>query len=630
MRSSSLLVAVGVFTLGLALPLAAESTAPAAAAAPAESTAPTAAPAKVGSCPPSKDEDLRQRQHHRPGTVGQDCVPTTDPDGAPVVPAADSAALRVARRYSAIPRPGVAEFDDPIAVPDRWRIVDALYEERWYDPYNRNLLKGDKPIHGDDWFFSVSAIADSVYESRRVPTPVGGPSTGDPGANDVFGDPGQDVLAQTVAVELVYLKGSTVFQPPDYEFRLTPAFNINYANVGELQALNVDPRTGTTRTDQHFGLQAAFFDYHLRNVSDNFDFDSFRIGIQPFNADFRGFLFQDSQLGARVFGTRHNNVFQYNLALFRRLEKDTNSGLNDVFVKPRRDDVLIANVYWQDLFKLGLQSQFTVAYNRNREDRDFYFDHNGFLARPAALGSERPRRYDVTYIGSSLDGHIDRVNLSATVYYALGREHDGVFSGAPSSIRAGFAAVEAGIDFDWIRSRVSLLYASGDADPYDHKATGFDAIFENPQFAGADTSYWIRQAVPLIGGGRVALSGRNGVLNSLRSSKEQGQSNFTNPGTLLLGVGADFDLAPQWRLSVNANQLAFENTAVLEAARNQANIHRNLGLDVSAAVIWRPLMTQNLVLRLSWATLIPGRGYDDLFPDQGQPHSLLANVILTY
>ncbi|PJA37826.1 MAG: hypothetical protein CO182_11235, partial [Lysobacterales bacterium CG_4_9_14_3_um_filter_62_6] len=402
MRSSSLLVAVGVFTLGLALPLAAESTAPAAAAAPAESTAPTALPAKVGSCPPSKDEDLRQRQHHRPGTVGQDCVPTTDPDGAPVVPAADSAALRVARRYSAIPRPGVAEFDDPIAVPDRWRIVDALYEERWYDPYNRNLLKGDKPIHGDDWFFSVSAIADSVYESRRVPTPVGGPSTGDPGANDVFGDPGQDVLAQTVAVELVYLKGSTVFQPPDYEFRLTPAFNINYANVGELQALNVDPRTGTTRTDQHFGLQAAFFDYHLRNVSDNFDFDSFRIGIQPFNADFRGFLFQDSQLGARVFGTRHNNVFQYNLALFRRLEKDTNSGLNDVFVKPRRDDVLIANVYWQDLFKLGLQSQFTVAYNRNREDRDFYFDHNGFLARPAALGSERPRRYDVTYIGSSL------------------------------------------------------------------------------------------------------------------------------------------------------------------------------------------------------------------------------------
>jgi hypothetical protein len=41
-------------------------------------------------------------------------------------------------------------------------------------------------------------------------------------------------------------------------------------------------------------------------------------------------------------------------------------------------------------------------------------------------------------------------------------------------------------------------------------------------------------------------------------------------------------------------------------------------------------MTQNIVMRLSYATLIPGQGYDDLFPDQGQPHSLLANIILTY
>ncbi len=55
-----------------------------------------------------------------------------------------------------------------------------------------------------------------------------------------------------------------------------------------------------------------------------------RVGIQPFQSDFRGFLFQDSQLGVRLFGNRDNNRWQYNLAWFRRLEKDTNSGLNDV------------------------------------------------------------------------------------------------------------------------------------------------------------------------------------------------------------------------------------------------------------------------------------------------------------
>ena len=64
-------------------------------------------------------------------------------------------------------------------------------------------------------------------------------------------------------------------------------------------------------------------------------------------------------------------------------------------------------------------------------------------------------------------------------------------------------------------SACRALYASGDSDPYDNIETGFDAIFENPIFAGADTSYWIRQSIPFAGGGRaIAINGRNGILNS--------------------------------------------------------------------------------------------------------------------
>jgi len=51
-----------------------------------------------------------------------------------------------------------------------------------------------------------------------------------------------------------------------------------------------------------FGVQEAFVDYHIRNVSERYDFDSVRVGIQPFQADFRGFLFNDQQLGFRLFG----------------------------------------------------------------------------------------------------------------------------------------------------------------------------------------------------------------------------------------------------------------------------------------------------------------------------------------
>ncbi len=225
----------------------------------------------------------------------------------------------------------------------------------------------------------------------------------------------------------------------------------------------------------------------MRNVSDNFDFDSFRIGIQPFSSDFRGFLFQDNQLGARLFGTRGNNKWQYNLAYFRRLEKDTNSGLNDVGDSPRKDDVFVANLYRQDFPVLGFTSQATVLYNRNRED-ELRYNANGFIERPASLGLENFREYDVTYVGYNGDGHFGRVNLTTSVYYAFGDETPSVFVNQKVDISALFAAAELSMDFDWIRPRISLLYGSGDDDPFDDEANGFDAVFENPQFAGADTS----------------------------------------------------------------------------------------------------------------------------------------------
>ena len=204
-----------------------------------------------------------------------------------------------------------------------------------------------------------------------------------------------------------------------------------------------------------------------------------------------------------------------------------------------------------------------------------------------------------------------------------------MFTGTQSDINGLFFAAEPSIDLDWLRLKMSLLYASGDGDPYDNKSQAFDAIFENPIFAGADTSYWIRQAVPLLGGGRVTLSGRNGLLNSMRSSKEQGQSNFTNPGLILYGVGADADILPQLRLALNANYLRFEDTAVLEVARATTGIDDAIGLDLSASMIWRPLMTQNIIVRLSYASLIADKGYADLYGDSN-PYSFLANMVFTW
>jgi hypothetical protein len=586
-----------------------------------------------------KDESGRIVKRRRPGNIEVPCPAPRPPDAAP---GSDDDPGRLSSAFkgnqavdrgprpaaSPIPRPSVEDYVQGIPVPDRWRIVDTLgYRDNIFDPYHRNILKADKPVHGD-WFFNVNMFSDSVYELRDIVSSVGSSSTEKAGENDIFGRTRQNFFSQTVGAEFVYYKGDTVFKPPEYEFRFTPVFNYNYLSAPELQQVSVDPRLGRTRSDNHLGIQAAFVDKHLRNVSERFDFDSLRVGIQPFSSDFRGFLFQDNQLGVRLFGNRDNNIFQYNLAYFRRLEKDTNSGLNDLGQAPRHDDVLAANVYWQDLLVKGFTSQVTVVYNRNREAESTYYNSNGFIERPASIGTEKGRDYDVVYLGYNGDGHFGRWNLTTSAYFATGHETSGTFEMNRDTISAWFGALELSRDFDWIRPRLSLLYGSGDKNPYDRKATGFDAIEENPQFAGADTSYWIRQAVPLVGGGGVTLTNRNGVLNDLRAGNNA-QSNFTNPGIILAGIGADMDVLPTLRVSVNANDLYFVDVQTVEVARNQGGLGKHIGEDVSASLIYRPLMSQNIVLRTSYAKLFTGGGYNSLFPDT-KPSYFLFNVLFAY
>lgn len=539
--------------------------------------------------------------------------------------------------------PGI---EDQLPVPDRWRLIETLgvVKERWFDPYHQNTLKGDRaidpdkvkwlPIKGDDWFFVANAVSDTVFEPRTFPIPVGVQTTERPGSLDVFGKDRSFVFAQTFIVGAALIKGSTAFKPPDVEYRLTLAYQANYVDVPERRVLDVRPSKPSHRYDSFLGVQELFVDKHLGNTSDRYDFYSVRLGIQPFQSDFRGFLFNDSQLGLRFFGNRDNNRFQYNFAAFWRLEKDTNSGLNDITQTPRDDFILTANLYRQDFPVVGLTSQVSVTYNMNREKNDVQIDHNGFPVRPALIGDLRGREYDVVYLGYSADGRIGRINVTASFYAALGEDRNSFFTSQPAEIRAGFSAVELSYDYDWMRFRLSGLYATGDGDPYNKTEGGFDAIFENPIFGGADTSYWIRQTIPFAGGGRViSINGRNGILNSLRSSKEEGQSNFNNPGTIFIGASADFDLSPQTRVSVNANHLWFENTSSLQALRMEGSIPKDIGFDLSVAAIWRPKATQNIVGRLSAAVLLPGDGFKDLFDNKQKNDayvSILANVILSF
>jgi hypothetical protein len=460
---------------------------------------------------------------------------------------------------------------ESLPMPDRWRVARSLglLPYKPWDPYNPNVLKGDLPI-ARDWFVNLAAVSDSVVESAGLP-----------GAT-------QSRAAQNTLLRLGLIKGDSVFRPPDYELRFSPVLNLN-------------------RRGEFVGVQELFFQSHLRDVSVRYDFDSLRVGIQPFTADFRGLLFLDQPFGVRLFGTRDNNQWQYNAAWLRRLDKDSDSGLNDIGRGLRADDVYVFNLYRQDWPVTGFTTQAIVLHNRNAEVRD----------------------YHVTYAGLGGEGHYGRWNLSASGYRAFGHDERGAFSGRAERIGAWLGAVELSRDFDWLRVRATGVYASGDRDPFDGKAGGFDAVLENPSIAGADTSYWIRQSMPLNG---VGLSLRNGLLPSLRSSREHGQSNFTNPGLRLFGLGADADLAPQLRLIGNANYLEFDELAVLELLSGKTLTSRQIGLDLSLGVQYRPLFTQNVVVQASFAVLRPGKGLRELFGAavDATQYSALLNLVLTF
>ena len=208
---------------------------------------------------PGYDEVPCPEEGSTQGPTPADNAPAT-PSARPDAPKRQEDTGRAQRRrvierappasVSPIPRPGLTDYVEAVPMPDRWRIVDTLgYKERWWDPYNRNVLKADKPVMGDDWFFNLSMIADTVGEIREVATPVGAISTNNPGGNDVFGSADQMALAQTLTTEFVLYKGNTVFKPPDWEFRLTPALSYTYTEFDEVQSANADPRQGLTRDE---------------------------------------------------------------------------------------------------------------------------------------------------------------------------------------------------------------------------------------------------------------------------------------------------------------------------------------------------------------------------------------------
>ncbi len=513
-----------------------------------------------------------------------------------------------------------------IPIRDRWRIG---YAGGLLDPYSQNLLKADFPIIGQNIFFNFVGISDTLFEARKLPT-AQGISREQAASPNFFGRGRQLFFNQNFVTSFELFKGSTGFKPRDWAVRVTPVFNVNYLNVQERNIVNLDVRNGTTRTDGQIALQETFVEKRLVDLSRNFDFISVRAGIQGFTSDFRGFIFSDNEPGIRFFGSFDNNRYQWNLAYFNLLEKDTNSMLNSFETRHRQ--VVIANLFKQDFIWQGYTAQLSFHHDRDdsgtQDPNGQQYDTNGFIVRPARLGDARPHNVRSYYLGWAGDGHIGRFNISHAFYQVVGDvTHDPV-AGKPVSINAQLAAAELSYDIDWLRPKISVFYASGDRNPTDGTAGGFDSILDNVNFAGSGFSFFNRQGIGLSQTG-VFLTNRFSLLNDFRSSKIQGQAQFVNPGIIAANAGLDAEITPKLKMILNFNYLWFAATQPLQYVLHQPRVRSAIGADYSAGFIYRPLLSQNIVLSGGLAGFTPGGGFRDI-QDGETLYSAFFSATLTF
>jgi hypothetical protein len=554
----------------------------------------------------------------------------------------------VERQPAATLPPVVPNLDDFQAYTNRWMITPpADYElqvspkGKW-DPYNQHVLKGDKPMFGEDVFLSLTGISDTLFEARSLPTPSG-PSADTPGSFLFFGEDGQAQVNQNLIFTADLFKGLTTFKPAEWRARATIVANYNYVQVGENLGVNIDVRKGTTRHDGFLGVQELFYEHKLADLSEAYDFVSIRAGVQTFSSDFRGFVFNDQNLGVRLFGNLASNRLQYNLAVFDRLEKDTNSGLNKIYER-REQQVLVANVYRQDTFTKGYTTQLSIHYLH--DEPSVKYDKNGFLVRPAPVGDFVPHEIDATYLGWAGLGKFGVWNVDHAFYYVFGKDShnpiagfdplgggvggDGVTPGRESvDISATMAAIEVSRDYDWVRPRVAYFFASGDGDIFDRKARGFDAIFSNVNFLGGGFSFWNRMGIRLTGTG-LGLTQRGSLLADLQSSKDEGQPEFVNPGVHIASVGLDLDLTPRWKAILTGNYIRLDDTAVIEGLLFQDGIRKEMGFDFSVGLRYRPFFSNNIVVLGGVAAFAPGSGWKDIYEDDGMLFHAFTNVTLQF
>ena len=251
----------------------------------------------------------------------------------------------------------------------------------------------------------------------------------------------------------------------------------------------------------------------------------------------------------------------------------------------------------------GFFTVFNFHYNRDRQVDD--------------------TQLDVYYIGAAANEHLGRIVLLPAVYFAFGEQED-LNTGTTTDISAYFVGIEFAYPKNWWTPRAAFFIASGDDDPTDDKAEGFDAIKDNIALLGGNVS----QVVNGVNFG----TRQNSFFPSFRSVGTQ--SNFNNPGIMVLNGGIDFVLSPKLFFDANLNYFQYlegEGFVVPAGANSGLVIPSNdLGTELNAAITWRVFLNENLVLRAAINAFSPGDGGQAFLPNDDTVFSTRLNLFALF
>jgi len=277
-----------------------------------------------------------------------------------------------------------------------------------------------------------------------------------------------------------------------------------------------------------------------------------RLGIQQFNSDHAGLVYNDSDRGVVLHGTA--GAVGVNLAYFAKTFDDAVSQLNTENGRPWH--VIIANLEVPLGDGEAVKLQMIPSFH-------YSIDRTGMTDT------------DVGYLGVSTAGMVHGLQVIGAGYWAFGEQTGGMVNPAEQTVEAFQVLVDVGVPLmeGKVFPHLGFFMASGDDDPLDRRARGFDAIYDRVSAWGYN-HFIIKNRINL---GPGSLARANSGLFTFRDFDEP--ANFVNPGIVAFNAGLTTKWTDTFVTDFNVGPAFLPHSDVPELV-----LGRNMGQEVGWAL----------------------------------------------